>query len=121
MRTTLGYESAIAIGDNGFYFQGSNTGLPTLRYLSLTDAQNLIGKTASLKFMVYDDSQQLVPATGVIDGKTIAMTGSDPKNNTYPARQGTTFAVVFETTGQGAKLMQQISSVSPLIGSGNRL
>lgn len=78
--------------------------------LTLPEAQNLIGKTASLKFMVYDDSQQLVPATGVIDGKTIAMTGSDLKNNTYPARQGTTFAVVFETTGQGAKLMQQITT-----------
>ena len=78
--------------------------------LSLPDAQNLIGKTASLKFMVYDDSQQLVPATGVIDGKTVAMTGSDLKNNTYPARQGTTFAVVFETTGRGSNLMRQITT-----------
>ena len=78
--------------------------------LTLDEAQNLIGKTASLKFMVYDDNQQLVPATGVVDGKTIAMTGSDLKNNTYPARQGTTFAVVFETTSQGSKLMSQITT-----------
>lgn len=78
--------------------------------LSLPDAQNLIGKTASLKFMVYDDNQQLVPAMGVVDGKTVAMTGSDLKNNTYPARQGTTFAVVFETTGRGSTLMRQITT-----------
>lgn len=78
--------------------------------LSLQDAQNLIGKTASLKFMVYDDNNQLVPATGVIDGKTVTMTGSDLKNNTYPTRIGTTYAVVFETTSQGSKLMEQITT-----------
>ncbi|MEO8540691.1 MAG: protein translocase subunit SecD [bacterium] len=78
--------------------------------LTLDEAQNLIGKTASLKFMVYDENQQLVDATGVVDGKTIAMTGSDLKNNTFPQRQGTTFAVVFETTTQGAKLMSQITT-----------
>jgi preprotein translocase subunit SecD len=78
--------------------------------LTLTDAQNLIGKTASLKFKVYDDNQQLVDATGVVDGKTIAMTGSDLKNNTYAQRQGTTYAVVFQTTSLGAKLMSQITT-----------
>lgn len=78
--------------------------------LSLQSAQDLIGKTAALKFMVYDDNQQPVPATGVIDGQTITMTGSDLKNNTYPSRQGTQFAVVFETTSRGAKLMEQITT-----------
>lgn len=78
--------------------------------LTLQEAQDLIGKTAALAFMVYNDQQQLVPATGVIDGQTITMTGADIKNNTYAARQGTTNVVVFETTSRGAKLMEQITS-----------
>jgi preprotein translocase subunit SecD len=78
--------------------------------LSLDEARNLIGKTAALQFMTYDDSGQRVPATGVIDGQTVAMTGSDIKNNTFASRQGTTFAVNFETTSRGSKLMQQITS-----------
>jgi preprotein translocase subunit SecD len=78
--------------------------------LTLDEAKDLIGKTASLKFMTYDENQQLVPATGVIDGQTVAMTGSDLKNNTYAQTQGTTYAVVFNTTSKGAKLMQQITS-----------
>ncbi|WP_343385080.1 protein translocase subunit SecD [Candidatus Amarobacter glycogenicus] len=77
--------------------------------LSLQEAQDLIGKTAALKFMVYDDNQQLVEASGVIDGQTIAMTGADIKNNTYAQNIGTTFAVVFETTSRGSKLMDQIT------------
>ncbi|MGE3077227.1 MAG: protein translocase subunit SecD [Dehalococcoidia bacterium] len=78
--------------------------------LSLEEAQNLIGKTAALEFKVYNDQQELVPATGVIDGQTYTMTGSDLKNNTYATRIGTTFAVVFETTSRGSKLMEQITT-----------
>ena len=78
--------------------------------LTLQEAQDLIGKTASLQFMVYNDNQELVPATGVIDGQTVAMTGSELKNNTFAQRQGTTNAVVFETTSRGAKLMEQITT-----------
>lgn len=78
--------------------------------LSLQEAQDLIGKTAALQFMVYDEQGNRVPATGVIDGQTVAMTGSDIKNNTYAERQGTTFAVVFETTSRGSKLMEQITT-----------
>jgi protein-export membrane protein SecD len=78
--------------------------------LSLEEAQNLIGKTAALKFMVYDDNQQLVEASGLIDGQTVTMTGADLKNNTYPARVGTGFAVVFETTSRGSDLMEQITT-----------
>lgn len=78
--------------------------------LSLDEAQNLIGKTAALEFEVYNDQQELVPATGVIDGQTYPMTGSDLKNNTYATRVGTTFAVVFETTSRGSKLMEQITT-----------
>ena len=63
--------------------------------LTLQEAQDLIGKTASLQFMVYNDNQELVPATGVIDGQTVTMTGSELKNNTFAQRQGTTNAVVF--------------------------
>lgn len=78
--------------------------------LSLTDAQGLIGKTAALTFMSYDDQQQLVPATGVVNGQTVAMTGQYLKNNTFPSRQGTIYAVNFETTGVGSELMRQITT-----------
>jgi len=78
--------------------------------LALSEAERLIGRTAQLEFRVYDDTNQLVPATGVIDGQRVAMTGQHLKNNTYPSRAGTTFAVNFETTGTGARLMEQITS-----------
>ncbi|MCC7088425.1 MAG: protein translocase subunit SecD [Chloroflexi bacterium] len=78
--------------------------------LSLNDAQNLIGKTAALQFMTYNDNTELVPATGVIDGQTIAMTGAHLKNNTFAERSGTTYAVVFETTGLGSRLLEQITT-----------
>jgi len=78
--------------------------------LSLEDTENLIGATASLEFYAYDDSGTLGPATGVINGEVVAMTGQHIKNNTYPSRSGTTFAVNFETTSVGAQLMGQITT-----------
>ena len=86
--------------------------------LTLQEAQDLIGQTAALKFMVYNDQNQLVPATGVVDGQTIAMTGSHIKNNTFALRQGTTWAVSFETTSTGAKLMEQITTRALQYSSG---
>ena len=77
--------------------------------ISLAQAQNLIGKTAALEFRVADEAGSLVPATGVVDGVTYTMTGQYLKNNTFPSRQGTTFAVNFETTSLGSKLMGQIT------------
>ncbi|HMO96760.1 MAG TPA: hypothetical protein PKD27_11635, partial [Tepidiformaceae bacterium] len=87
--------------------------------LSLTDAQNLIGRTAALQFMTYNDDGNLVPATGVVNGQTIAMTGSHIRNNTFAERVGTTWAVVFETTGVGAQLMEQITTRALLYPSGS--
>ena len=78
--------------------------------MSLPEAERLIGRTASLAYFVFDDDGQLVPATGIIDGVEIAMTGQHLKSNTFPERQGTTFAVVFETTGVGSELMRQITT-----------
>ena len=78
--------------------------------LTLPEAQDLIGKTAALKFMTYSEDNQLVPATGVVEGQTIAMTGSHIKNNTFATRQGTTWAVSFETTSTGSTLMEQITT-----------
>lgn len=87
--------------------------------ISLTEAQDLIGKTASLEFMVYDESGNLVPATGVVNGQTLQMTGAYLKNNTFPSRHGTTFAVNFETTGVGAQLMEQITTRALQYASGD--
>ncbi len=92
--------------------------------MSLQDAQNLIGRTAQLEFRVVNDEGVLVPATFSKDGKTACplqpagspipegcavMSGQYLKNNSYPSRVATTFAVNFETTGTGAKLMEQIT------------
>lgn len=78
--------------------------------LSLTDAENLIGATASLEFHVIDASGNEVPATGVVNGQELPMTGAYLKTNAYAARVGTSFAVQFETTGVGSDLMGQITS-----------
>jgi hypothetical protein len=43
--------------------------------VTITEAQNQVGRTAALLFKVYDDNSQLVPA-GVISSQTIAMTVS---------------------------------------------
>ena len=78
--------------------------------MSLPDAERLIGRTASLSYRVFNGDGELVPATGVIDGVEIAMSGQHLKNNTFPERRGTTFAVNFETTGVGSELMRQITT-----------
>ena len=78
--------------------------------LDVSEAQNLIGKTAALEFRIINDDGDLVPATGVVDGEVLAMTGEFLKNNTYPSRIHTTYAVNFETTGKGSDLMDQITS-----------
>lgn len=86
--------------------------------VSLADAQQQVGRTATLEFMTLDSQGNLVPATGVIDVEVdgqkvkqeVAMTGQHLKNNTFPTRQGTTYAISFETTGTGAKLLEQITT-----------
>ncbi|OAI44477.1 hypothetical protein AYO38_02110 [bacterium SCGC AG-212-C10] len=78
--------------------------------LTLEEARQKVGKTAALAFMSVNDAGQLVPATGIIDGEEVAMTGQYLKNNTFASRIGTTYAVNFETTSTGAKLMGQITA-----------
>ena len=87
-------------------------------------AEDQVGRTAALKFMVINDAGEKVPALGSPDGKTvcapqpanagipagcIAMTGIHLKNNTRPARQTTTNLVEFETTSVGSTLLGQIT------------
>ncbi|MGK2964688.1 MAG: protein translocase subunit SecD, partial [Tepidiformaceae bacterium] len=78
--------------------------------MPLAEAERLIGQTAQLEFRVYNDLGELVPATGVVDGQTLTMTGQYLQNNTFPSRSGTMFLVNFETTDAGAKLMEQITT-----------
>jgi protein-export membrane protein SecD len=78
--------------------------------ITMSEAQDLIGRTAALEFMAYDDEFNLVPAMGVVDGQRLQMTGAHLRNNTFPSRIGTTFAVNFETTGVGARLLEQITT-----------
>ena len=78
--------------------------------ISLPDAERLIGRTASLTYFVFNDAGELVPATGIVDGVEIQMTGQHLKSNTFAERRGTTFSVNFETTGVGNELMRQITT-----------
>ncbi|MGD9932652.1 MAG: protein translocase subunit SecD [Dehalococcoidia bacterium] len=92
--------------------------------VTLQEAQEQVGRTAQLEFQVYNDASELVPALGSPDGKTlclpqpsgasappgcIPMTGQHLKNNTFPARQGTSITVNFETTSLGSRLLEQIT------------
>ena len=82
--------------------------------VTLAEAQQQVGRTATLEFKTLDSQGNLVPATGVIDvdgvKQEVPMTGQHLKNNTFPSRQGTSYAISFETTGTGAKLLEQITT-----------
>ena len=91
--------------------------------VTLADAQQQVGKTATLEFKTLDSQGNLIPATGIIelDGvkQEVEMTGQHLKNNTFPTRQGTTYAISFETTGTGAKLLEQITTRAVQFGQGS--
>ncbi|MGE5597495.1 MAG: protein translocase subunit SecD [Hyphomicrobiales bacterium] len=89
---------------------GSNRLQVEIPGMSVTDAQNLIGKTAQLEFRVFDDQGNIVPAQAEVDGELLTFTGQYLKNNTYPQRQGTEYVVVFETTSKGRELLRKITS-----------
>jgi preprotein translocase subunit SecD len=76
------------------------------------EAKRLIGQTAKLEFMEQNASGQWVPATGQLNGQTVALTGA----YLIPGRQQVTFAsraglpdVAFEFNGDGAQLFGQIT------------
>jgi len=96
-------EAEVQVGSN-------NRLIVTIPGVPLAEAQAQVGRTAQLEFRILDENGQPVPATGIIDGREVAMTGSFLRSNTFPQRQGATYAVVFETTGTGARLMEQITS-----------
>jgi preprotein translocase subunit SecD len=85
--------------------------LPGVR--DIEEAKKLIGQTAKLEFMEQDPSGNWVPATGQLNGQTVALTG------TYlvPGHQQVTFQgnaglpqVAFEFNSDGAQLFQEITS-----------
>lgn len=97
--------------------------------VTLKQAQDQVGKTAALKFMVVNDLNEVVPATGSLDTSVTsaaaclpqpkdvgipagctAMTGTHLQSNTIPSRQGTLNVVEFQTTGDGSKLLEQITN-----------
>src|SRR5438477_4789809 len=76
------------------------------------EAKRLIGQTAKLEFMEQNAAGQWVPATGQLNGQTVALTGAF----LIPGRQQVTFAsraglpdVAFEFNSDGAQLFQQIT------------
>ncbi len=92
--------------------------------MPLAEAESLVGTTAQLEYFVYDDQGQFVPATGIINGAAVQMTGEYLKNNTFAQRAGVSWSVAFETTGDGGELMEQITSraiQAPQGSTANRL
>lgn len=87
--------------------------------LSLAEAQDKVGRTATLEFRVYNDFGEIVAATGVVDGQPVVMSGKYLKSTSRPTRIGTQFAVTFETTGTGATLMEQITSRALTFSAGD--
>src|SRR5919199_1464404 len=84
--------------------------LPGVR--DIEEAKKLIGQTAKLEFKEQDASGQWVPATGQLNGQTVALTGA----YLVPGRQQVTFSsrgglpdVAFEFNSDGAQLFQQIT------------
>src|ERR671939_269600 len=76
------------------------------------EAKRLIGQTAKLEFMEQSAAGQWVPATGQLNGQTVALTGA----YLVPGRQQVTFAsraglpdVAFEFNSDGATLFGQIT------------
>jgi preprotein translocase subunit SecD len=79
----------------------------------IEEAKKLIGQTAKLEFKEQDASGQWVPATGQLNGQTVALTGA----YLVPGRQQVTFSsraglpdVAFEFNGDGAEIFRQITS-----------
>src|SRR5215472_5167950 len=76
------------------------------------EAKKLIGQTAKLEFKEQDASGSWVPATGQLNGQTVALTGA----YLVPGRQQVTFQsraglpdVAFEFNGDGATIFGQIT------------
>ncbi|MBV9169799.1 MAG: protein translocase subunit SecD [Chloroflexi bacterium] len=85
--------------------------LPGVR--DIEEAKKLIGQTAKLEFMQQDAKGNWVPATGQLNGQTVALTGTF----LVPGHQQVTFQgnaglpeVAFEFNSDGAQLFQQITS-----------
>src|ERR687886_1742141 len=84
--------------------------LPGVR--DIEEAKKLIGQTAKLEFKEQDASGQWIPATGQLNGQTVALTGA----YLVPGRQQVTFAsraglpdVAFEFNSDGAQVFGQIT------------
>jgi preprotein translocase subunit SecD len=102
--------NALGVSEAEVQTSNGNRIVVSIPGVTKAEAEEQVGKTAALKFKTVDANGQLVDATGVIDGKTIPMTGSYLKQNTVPVQQSAGFAISFETTDIGAKLMQQITT-----------
>jgi preprotein translocase subunit SecD len=84
--------------------------LPGVR--DIEEAKKLIGQTAKLEFKEQDASGNWVPATGTLNGETVALTGA----YLVPGHQQVTFQsraglpdVAFEFNSDGATLFTQIT------------
>jgi preprotein translocase subunit SecD len=79
----------------------------------IEEAKKLIGQTAKLEFREQDASGQWIPATGQLNGQTVALTGA----YLVPGHQQVTFQsrgglpeVAFEFNSDGGQLFSQITS-----------
>jgi preprotein translocase subunit SecD len=80
---------------------------------NIEEAKKLIGETAKLEFMEQDASGNWVPATGQLNGQTVALTGTylvaGHQQVTFQGTAGLP-QVAFEFNSDGAQLFQQITT-----------
>ena len=102
--------NALGVSEATVQTSNGNRIVVSIPGVTLAQAEAQVGKNAILQFMTYNAAGALVPATGVVNGKTYAMTGQYLKNNTIPVNQAANYQVQFQTTGIGSELMRQITT-----------
>ncbi|MFA5628724.1 MAG: protein translocase subunit SecD [Dehalococcoidales bacterium] len=105
----------LGVTESSVEIQGDNQIVVEIPGVSLTDAQKAsLGNTALLEFrelQKVDGEDQWVPATGTINGETLALTSSYFKSNTSVQKDqfGKIF-LVFEWDETGSELSKQITT-----------
>ncbi|MDD4924033.1 MAG: protein translocase subunit SecD [Dehalococcoidales bacterium] len=105
----------LGVTESSVEIQGENQIVVEIPGVSLTDAQKTsLGSTALLEFRelaTVDGEEKWIPATGTIDGETLALTSAYFKSNTSVQKdQFGKIYLVFEWDETGSELSKQITT-----------
>jgi preprotein translocase subunit SecD len=105
----------LGVTESSVEIQGENQIVVEIPGVSLTDAQKTsLGSTALLEFRelaTVDGEQKWIPATGTIDGETLALTSAYFKSNTSVQKdQYGNIYLVFEWDETGSELSKQVTT-----------